>query len=1085
VVGNNESNSTTNGYFLDKGTDSSQNSLANTQKLYANMAADVGKIEREEEEKLAKLKLTNLIEQQKVKIKQLERLREREEQSIRELADIRLTLSEKQFKVQKIKLEKELKQVKDAVAELLKLEKTTSSESSNKSQVATKDNNTSRSASTGSKAAESDSSSELVTLVGSIDQTLKSLLNAAQSQKEKTTGTDDQAKAIKESLEESNNSNSSNSNGTSEKNNNNNANGQSASEKDTNKTQSAVDPKNAVENGYTDDSKDMGKVDLEKITPKTIFDKFEKLKATAKGDKDLTAALNNLSTETRASLESITATDENGNYISQASQTTLAKADNLLEQIIAANDAETKLREINDKDGVNRLLVMAAEEYKARQEYAELQQKQTEEYWALESRLAWNHAHRKDILAQEEQEAKFGYLKEYQELQKDGFNHLTENMSAEEFAAIRKREDDIKKAQDQRAKMTAARQKASDIIKGKGTAREKIDQLKDHVKKTAAERDWSTWGQKYQMVDTTGKTGKELEEAKKHNEEAQKNREAATVANMAMGAAASALADFAQKLSSKTDEIAKVQGILDTRLQGSQTNEKFLNSYGKQLQRDATRIAAVSPYMSQEKLVENMQTLVAKGISYHIKQRAFLMTVQEKIASTFDAADGTLLRLIRIQQQDTTAGRLGMESALNSFLNSMYETSEYLTDVAKSVRSSLEEMQALMEGTAATELEYQVQKWMGSLYSVGMSDSVVQDIAKTFGQIASGDISGLTGSGTGNLLIMAANEAGKSIADILQDGLNAEDTNKLMKAMVNYLAEIAESSSDSRVVQQQLANVYGLKASDLRAATNLVSSLDDVTNEKQGYDNLLGQLTDMMNTIGDRTSIGEGLSNMWNNMEYTLASAMGSNPVTYLLPKMARVLKDTTGGIDIPFFNVYGFGVDLNTTVADLMSIAAMAPAALASMGNVIVGLADLVNPNAGEAMLKRAGVDISGNSVEVLARGSAPRTTNTRGANTSESGSLVSNGDGESIKDQTMQGAEEDKKKQMVEAKEEESADDIAMEADLAVVKIYNLLEEVAHGSQSLRVRVINGGVCSSTSPETNPNNPAIENSPWGLSTI
>jgi hypothetical protein len=75
----------------------------------------------------------------------------------------------------------------------------------------------------------------------------------------------------------------------------------------------------------------------------------------------------------------------------------------------------------------------------------------------------------------------------------------------------------------------------------------------------------------------------------------------------------------------------------------------------------------------------------------------------------------------------------------------MYENTEYLKDVASSVRGSLLEMEALMEGKAATEVEYQVQKWMGSLYSVGMSQEAVQGIAGALGKIAAGQIDGLTG----------------------------------------------------------------------------------------------------------------------------------------------------------------------------------------------------------------------------------------------------------------------------------------------------------------------------------------------------
>ena len=742
----------------------------------------------------------------------------------------------------------------------------------------------------------------------------------------------------------------------------------------------------------------------------------------------------------------------------QVSKITLDYGNELLKSIEETRKAEEEFKEFQlDQERITQLIRQKREQERIK-ELGKKEREQIEERARLEEDAVFNAAHRAELLAQKEEDTKQKYLQEYNQLQLDSWNHLTENMTQAEFEKLRAETAAIEDTIKHRNDIATANEKALATIRNKGTLKEKKELLKAQIKEQAAAKDWSSYGDKFQMKKITeDMSDEDKAAAQKHNEEAQKAREQATAATMAVNAAAGAIADFAQKLSTKTDEIAKVQGILDTRLQGSRDNEKLLFSYGKKLQEDAKWIAGASPYMSQEKLVENMKTLVDKGISFDIKQRAFLMTIQEKIANTFDVADGTLLRLIRIQQQDTTAGRLGMESALNSFLNSMYETSEYLESVASNVRSSLEEMQALMDGKDATELEYQVQKWMGSLYSVGMSDSTVQEIAKTFGQIASGDISGLTGSGTGNLLIMAANEAGMSIADILQDGLKADETNRLMQAMVNYLAEIAETSSDSKVVQQQLANVYGMKASDLRAATNLSTSLKDVAKEDKSYFGMMLQLNNMMNTLGLRTSMGEGISNMWSNIEYTMASSMAANPISYLLPKLSKMLKDTTGGIALPFVNVYGFGVDLNTTVADLMSVAAMAPAVLGSLGPVLVGLSDLVNPLAGTTMLMRAGINPLDGALRVLARGTPATLQNTGGTSTSESG-YIGNSSGDDVKNATLQDAEDSKKKQMVEAKEDETADDTAMKADLAVVNIYNLLEEVAHGSQSLRVRVVNG---------------------------
>ena len=125
---------------------------------------------------------------------------------------------------------------------------------------------------------------------------------------------------------------------------------------------------------------------------------------------------------------------------------------------------------------------------------------------------------------------------------------------------------------------------------------------------------------------------------------------------------------------------------------------------------DIRNVAGVSPLIKQESVVSNLEKLVGQGISFDVEQRAFLETIKDKIATTFEAADGTLLRLVRIQQQDTTAARLGMESALTPFLNNMYETTEYMQRVANSVRNSFQDADALMGSKSAAAFEYQVQK---------------------------------------------------------------------------------------------------------------------------------------------------------------------------------------------------------------------------------------------------------------------------------------------------------------------------------------------------------------------------------------
>ena len=273
----------------------------------------------------------------------------------------------------------------------------------------------------------------------------------------------------------------------------------------------------------------------------------------------------------------------------------------------------------------------------------------------------------------------------------------------------------------------------------------------------------------------------------------------------------------------------------------------------------------MNPLVKQADVVDNLKTLVRKGIAFNVEQRAFIDTISDKIANTFEAANGTLLKLVRIQQADTTAARLGMESALTAFLNNMYETTEYMTDAADAIRASIYEASALMGAAESTAFEYQVQKWMGSLYSAGFSNT--EGLAGALGKLAAGDISGIDNGGYGNLLIMAANRANLSIAEILADGLDDSETNQLMKAMVEYLGEIYDETKNSKVVAQQFANVYGLTASDLKAAANLSRDTGNISRNNLSYGGMLGQIALMARTVMIRACSGERMNKLFESFE--------------------------------------------------------------------------------------------------------------------------------------------------------------------------------------------------------------------------
>lgn len=512
---------------------------------------------------------------------------------------------------------------------------------------------------------------------------------------------------------------------------------------------------------------------------------------------------------------------------------------------------------------------------------------------------------------------------------------------------------------------------------------------------------------------------------------------------------------FMQSLESYMIQANSKQSSVDTNLQGSSLKKDLFGSYWGKISQNIKFKVGASPYIKQADMANAVQSLAQSGIVYNLQQRALIQTIKGKIATTFQTTSATLTRLVRIQQQDTTNARLGMQAALTSFLNNMYETSEYMRSVAGSVKSALQESMALMQARFAVGFQGTVQKWLGSMYSVGMDDGSVNSIATALGQLASGDISGL-GQGASNLLVMAANRSGQSIGQILTEGLNTQEkTNKLLESVVSYLSELYQGSKDSLVVQQELAKVYGLKASDLLAIKSIAdqTSLNNVSKQDFSYESAMTALEKGADAVRTRTPLSEGLQNIVQNFKYSMAQSIASNPILYAMYKFAPALQQITGGgIQIPFINAMGFGFDLHMSVSDLMSIAALSGGLLGGIAAVPSGLVQLVA--GAKPLLKGYGLLEETKAVQ---RGSGA-VTRDKGASQSESG-YAGNASGEDIKNQTMEEAQQDGKKQVQQASQElEQATSTDLNENL--IKIYQLLYDVATGGGHFHVKIDDYGL-------------------------
>ena len=391
---------------------------------------------------------------------------------------------------------------------------------------------------------------------------------------------------------------------------------------------------------------------------------------------------------------------------------------------------------------------------------------------------------------------------------------------------------------------------------------------------------------------------------------------------------AKSLLSIGQQFQSYIDTYQTYQSKINTRLFGSGLT--FNGKYG--IENRLTSAIGNTGWVKTADIMNNVVKATEEGIAYNIEQRAFLQTISENIATTFNAFDSSLLRIIRIQQSDTTAERLGLEAGLTRFLNANYLDTSYLNGEYTTVRSNLTEALSTMSSSDSIGIEYQIQKWLGSLYSVGLSSTAVGSISNALGMLGSGDVSGLaSNSGMQNLLAMSASKAGLSYADMLSNGLDESNVNKLLKAMVEYLQEIA--SNENKVVKSQYASLFGLSMSDLAAASN-ISNTSAVLEATMSSADALSELAGQFNELGNRMSIGQRMSNMIDNLKYSVGSGIAGSPASLAIWEIANLLQSSVGGIAIP--SIAGF--DLNTTVAQLMQTGLVGVNMIGAIGDLMKG---------------------------------------------------------------------------------------------------------------------------------------------------
>lgn len=395
------------------------------------------------------------------------------------------------------------------------------------------------------------------------------------------------------------------------------------------------------------------------------------------------------------------------------------------------------------------------------------------------------------------------------------------------------------------------------------------------------------------------------------------------------------------KISGHLTDMYGSQSRMAGRLQGSGVNWQLELL-------DVTTTVGLSGLVKQKNVVAKMVELVDSGVAYNLEMRAFLSETANSIASTFDAANGTLLRMIRLQQADTTAARLGMEASLTKLFNEYFKDTSYLTDSgpADAVTTAIMDASATMDKNESLAFEFNVQKWLGSLYSLGMSSDAIDKVAQGINYIGTGNVAALSGDpALQTLFAMSASKAGgKSYAQMLTQGITAEDTNKLLKAMVEYLAEIANSQTNL-VTKSAYADLFNMSVTDLSAFASLTTKeISNLYKSTTDYSTLMTETQTQLNQLITRMSVAEMIDNVIENAEVGAASLIGSNPVTYGMWKALAVLKEYVGEVKIP--GVIGMGTGISSGL-DLLNLAQTAMAGMGLIGSLVAGVASMTKGGA------------------------------------------------------------------------------------------------------------------------------------------
>ena len=339
--------------------------------------------------------------------------------------------------------------------------------------------------------------------------------------------------------------------------------------------------------------------------------------------------------------------------------------------------------------------------------------------------------------------------------------------------------------------------------------------------------------------------------------------------------------------------VSQYYGPIAASLDGVTGEIKDFNQLNSKLQWDI----GLSSMIKQETLLGNISNLVTQGITSDIESLGVLTSIRDKTVASFDVTNSDLRRLIKLNQQkgNLTAKQFGLADALKETFNATFGDSSFINDMFQSITGTVIDAvsaNANTKGTDSTSFYSVLESWLGAMYESGLSRNTIDTIARGINLVGSGNINELSGNKSlQNLMLLSMDRAGLDYADILQRGLSDSDANVLLANIVDYLAEITDSTKKNNVLQSSYANLFNMSISDMTAIQNL-SKTNFSAKVLDGY-NALSQTLEEVRNVSSRTSMAEQINNVIDNAKFSFGSSVADSKLAYITYKTSNLLLDS------------------------------------------------------------------------------------------------------------------------------------------------------------------------------------------------